>query len=79
MANKLTKYEYLVKLEESGMLEDLKNRGIINAKIHTYYRYFREVQFLMLKESLNKAVVKAAQKFGVDERTMWRAMKVMRS
>lgn len=67
------------KLTEYGMLQQLTDRGIISKKMHEYFKYYREVQFMHINCTLNTAVLKVAVKFKVDERTIWRALKVIRS
>lgn len=79
MGPQLTTYELLVKLDIAGMLDELTSRGIVNKKIHTYYKYYREIQFLQVNFTLNDAVMKGAGKLNVSERTLWRALKALKS
>ena len=75
----LTKYELLCKLENEGILQQLSDKKILSKKMHDYFRYYREVQFLLLNHMLNDAVLKASEKLKVSERTIWRALKVVRN
>ncbi len=74
----INKGEILTKLYNDGTLQYLVDHKIIAKKMHNYFRYYREVQFLMLNYTLNDAVLKAADKLGISERTVWRALKTIR-
>jgi hypothetical protein len=72
---RMTNLQLFQELFMQGFLDPLKNRGFLNNKIYKHYKYYLHFEKINKSNNINRSVLLTAEKFDVNERTVWRAIK----